>query len=63
MKMKRHEESVPSNYNFDQFCTDLDPDSVYVERILELLVRETVRNPRREPVPTQYPDLTVTISN
>lgn len=56
------EEDVPSEYDFDTFCCDLDTENIYVQRILELLVRETVRNPRRvqEPKPV---DVTVTISN
>lgn len=56
------EEDVPSEYDFDTFCCDLDTDNIYIQRILELLVRETVRSPRRQESTTTV-DVSVAISN
>lgn len=37
----REEETIPSTYSYDRFCNDLDVNDVYIQRLLELLVKET----------------------
>ncbi|PRT56823.1 hypothetical protein B9G98_04443 [Wickerhamiella sorbophila] len=58
----QEEEEVPSEYDFDTFCCDFDTDNIYIQRILELLVRETVRSPRRQANAASV-DVSVAISN